>query len=619
MFVNPPDANNGDPFVAPLPKSQTTFPRGLFDTLPEFEISAGEINSGYSALADRIVAAMPHGLRVLAIDGFHGTDWAAFRSGIDAQLAKHNIFPEWWDVRDCLLPAEVIREKITPFLGGNDPLWGTHFPMGPDVFFDAEKIAKNRILAAMARGEASGKLTVFYGCGAGLVELFDQIWYIDVPKDEIQFRARRKEITCLGETENLPFGDFYKRTYFVDWPALNRHKRMLLPEIDCFIDLTDSAKPTAISGSDLRTALRELAETPFRPRPWFYPGPWGGKYMQGHMGLDPEQPNFAWSFEMIVPENGVTIAKNGVQLEFSFDCLLYQENRRVMGAAAAQQFKFEWPIRLDYLDTIDGGNLSTQCHPRPNFMRQNFGETYTQDETYYISNAKPDAKVYLGLTENCDPAEFRAALETSHRNGTELDFDKFVNSEPAKPHDLFLIPNGTVHCSGTGNLVLEISATPYIFTFKIYDYLRKDLEGNLRPMNIERAFENIYFDRRKNWVQENLLAKPQLLREGDGWREEVLYDKPFTFYNVHRAEFEREFEFDTADRGFAVNLVEGESVEIWGENGRKMPLKYLESMLIPAACGRVKIVNRGDRPCKMVLVFVRPTVGVSEPLNSPSD
>ncbi|MCB0265485.1 MAG: hypothetical protein KDH98_20250, partial [Calditrichaeota bacterium] len=389
MSVNSPDANTSDPFVAPLPKSQTTFPRGLFDTLPEFEISAGEITGGYPALADRIAGAIPHGLRVLAIDGFHGTDWAAFRSGIDAQLAKHNIFPEWWDVRDCLLPAEVIREKITPFLGGDDPLWGTHFPMGPDVFFDAEKIAKNRILAAMARGEASGKLTIFYGCGAGLVELFDQIWYIDVPKDEIQFRARRKKITCLGETEILPFGDFYKRTYFVDWPALNRQKRMLLPEIDCFIDLTDSAKPAAVSGSDLRTALRELAETPFRPRPWFYPGPWGGKYMQGHMGLDPEQPNFAWSFEMIVPENGVTIAKNGVRLEFSFDCLLFQENRRVMGAAAARQFKYEWPIRLDYLDTIDGGNLSTQCHPRPNFMRQNFGETYTQDETYYISNAKP--------------------------------------------------------------------------------------------------------------------------------------------------------------------------------------------------------------------------------------
>ena len=64
-------------------------------------------------------------------------------------------------------------------------------------------------------------------------------------------------------------------------------------------------------------------------------------------------------------------------------------------------------------------------------------------------------------------------LLDSEKNGTKVDIDSFVNSIDVKPHDLVSIPNGTVHCSGEGNLVLEISATPYIFTFKIYDYLRK--------------------------------------------------------------------------------------------------------------------------------------------------
>ena len=107
-------------------------------------------------------------------------------------------------------------------------------------------------------------------------------------------------------------------------------------------------------------------------------------------------------------------------------------------------------------------------------------------------------------------------LKESIEKEIEIDIEKYVNKLPSKVHDLFFIPNGTVHCSGEGNLVLEISATPYIFTFKIYDYLRKDLEGNLRPINIERAFENIRFERREKFVKENLISKPKLIKKGKG-------------------------------------------------------------------------------------------------------
>jgi mannose-6-phosphate isomerase class I len=460
-----------------------------------------------------------------------------------------------------------------------------------------------RIKASVYRGRKPGNLLIIYGTGAGLLELYDELWYIDIPKDLIQEYARNGEVTNIGTIEAFPFGTFYKRSYFVDWPALNRLKKQLMSDVDCLIDIQDPDHPSFIKGDDFRDALYELAQTPFRLRPWFYPGPWGGKFMQGHMGLDPEQPNFAWSFEMIVPENGVILESNGNRLEFSFDWLMYQENKRVMGEIAAKQFKYEWPIRLDYLDTIDGGNLSTQVHPKPDYIRTRFGETYTQDETYYIVTAKPGATVYLGLTEDCSPEEFKEALEQSVEKGIEVDVDKYVNKEISKPHDLFFIPNGTVHCSGEGNLVLEISATPYIFTFKIYDYLRRDLEGKLRPINLERGFENIRFDRRAKWVKENLIAKPVLLREGKGWKEYELYNKPFTFYNINRVEFERSFETATDGKAFAINLVEGEKVEIISENGRNSKLAFLESMLIPAAAGKLKVINKGKRPCKLVMVY----------------
>ncbi len=609
---------NLNPMMAPLPQDSRDYPRGLYDTFPTFPIGNNKLESGYKALAAAVAVACSRELRVLAIDGYNGVDWQTFKSEFNTALTDQDLKIQWMDIKNCLMDSTEIEALVKPFLGGDDPLFGTHFPMGMEVFFDPVKLARVRIDAAEAREYKTGNLTIIFGCGAGLIELWDRLWYIDIPKDVIQERAREREVTNLATDQAADsFGIFYKRSYFVDWPALNRQKRNLLDRIDCLIDLQDSANPVGISGDEFRNTLAQLGRSPFRVRPWFYPGPWGGKYMQGHMGLDPKQPNFAWSFELIVPENGIVLRSGDQNLEFSFDFLMFQENEQVLGPATAKRFIYEWPIRLDYLDTIDGGNLSTQVHPRPDFIRRNFGETYTQDEAYYIANAKPDARVYVGLTETCDLDEFQQALSKSEQEGVEVKIDKFVNSVPVKPHDLVLIPNGTVHCSGTGNLVLEISATPYIFTFKIYDYLRRDLEGNLRPMNIDRAFKNIRPERRTDFIRNNYLPQPRLVREGADWSEYILYERPETFYNIHRLEFESSVDLEMDGKAYAVNLVDGEMVMIKSTNGYVTTLARFESMLIPAGAEKVKFTNQGASSCKVVLVYIRETVGGGSALNIP--
>lgn len=608
-----------DPFIAPIPSDLEKYARGLYNPYPVFTITRGTIRSGYAALAKSIQDGLFDGLRVLVIDGYQGIDWVMFRSELDRALQVSGIKSKWINFSQCLSGEKEIYNRIESFLGDNDRIFGTHYPLGPEVFFDVNQIARMRIQASVYRGASTGQLTIIYGIGSSLVELWDQLWYLDIPKDIIQENARNRRVFNIGMSSYPGFEPFYKRSYFVDWPALNRHKRRLLPDIDLLIDFQKPGNPSSISGDDFRVNLTEISQSAFRVRPWFYPGPWGGKYMQGHMGIHPEALNIAWSFEIIVPENGVVFEDAGQQLEFSFDFLMYQENKKVLGKQTAAQFIYEWPIRLDYLDTIDGGNLSTQVHPRPNYIRENFGETYTQDESYYILNAKPGARVYLGLTENCDPDEFRAQLELSVKNGTPVNIDKYVNSEPAKPHDLFLIPNGTVHGSGKDNLVLEISATPYIFTFKIYDWLRKDLEGQFRPLNIERAWKNIRFERRGNWVKENLIAKPELIEEGPGWQKFLLTEQKKSWWAVHRVEFLREFSMVTNDTAYAVNLVEGERVVVITANGREYPLAYAESMIIPAAAERFTVKTHSKRLCKLLLVFVRPDIGKDEPLNNTGD
>ncbi len=585
----------------------TDWTKGHFNTLPAFRMGTGQLDAGYRALALEIRNQTKAGLKVLAVDGYHGTDWEQFRSELSAELFQLEVDAEWSSVEECLLEPHRLNEIIAPFLGGNDPIFGRLWPLGIEPFFDAVKIADLRTEAAIRRGTIDSIPLIVFGCGASLADCYDACWYADVSKEQIQASFREGKLDNWGAGESAAsFGAFYKRAYFVEWQALNRQKERLLSRLSRFIDMNDPGNPVSVSGDDFRTTLDDLSRTPFRPRPWFAPGPWGGQFMKAHMGLNPEEPNFAWSFELIAPENGVLISDDNHQLEFTFDYLLFRNSPAVMGAEASARFGNEWPVRFDYLDTIDGGNLSVQVHPAPDYIRKEFGETFTQDETYYISKAQPGAQVYLGLSENADPAEFRKALERSSKDGSEVDIDRFVNKFPAREHDLFFIPNGTVHCSGTGNLVLEISATPYIYTFKLYDYLRRDLNGNLRPINIDRGFDNIRFERKGNWVKENLIAKPKTLFEVEGSKELVLMDVPYMFYVIHRVDFDQECSWSTEGLAYMVNLVEGDRVEVVSENGRSSQLAYLESMVIPASTGNVRFINKGTQPCKLVKVFVRP-------------
>jgi hypothetical protein len=603
--------------MALLPENANSYPRGLYNAYPTFLVTRQRIHEGTVTLADRVLERLGGGLRVVAIDGFHGVDWGALQSNLQRALLAVGVRGRWLRMADALRSPAELQITAEPFLGGDDRLFGIHFPLGLECLFDARLMHELRVECARVRGRASSdEVLVLFGPGAGLVEVYDEVWYVDIPKDLIQDHARRKQIGNLGDPSVRGFEEFYKRSYFFDWPALNRQKKALLSSCDVFIDGRSVENPAWMTGEDFRAAMHELSGSPFRPRPWFMPGPWGGKFMMGHMGLDGSLPNAAWSYELIVPENGIVLERDGRRLECTFDSVMFLEHRRVLGAAA-DHFRHEWPIRLDYLDTVDGGNLSTQVHPRPDYIRGNFGETFTQDEAYYITIAKPDARVYLGLSENATRAEFERAVSQSEEEGVPVDIDRFVHSEPSRPHDLFLIPNGTIHCSGKGNLVLEVSATPYIFTFKIYDYLRRDLSGGFRALNIRRAFDNIRFDRTATWVRENLVARPRLLREGPGWKEYILADREESFYNIHRVDFEREFSYECVGRAFAANLVEGDRVSVIAQNGRDTQLAFLESMVIPAATGRFTVRPAGSRSYKLLLVYVRPGVGITDPLNMP--
>jgi mannose-6-phosphate isomerase class I len=575
------------------PARHPAVPHGQYDIYPGFPIGEDKIGLGYDSLARRLI-----GQRQMIVDGYGGVLWEHLRSRLDAALAQQGVRAAWVDVSSALRPEAQIDRLVAPFLGGDDPIFGTRFGGTLADFYDLAELAA-------LRPHPDAALTILYGCGSALAGWEGLLIYVDLPKNEIQFRSRAGSVRNLGATRPDDARRMYKRFYFVDWVALNRHKAELLGDIDLVVDEQRPDEPTWATGDDLRAALAQMSRNYFRVRPWFEPGPWGGQWIKAKVPQLPQDAlNYAWSFELIVPENGLMLESDGRLLEVSFDWLMYYDHRAVLGDCAAH-FGYEFPIRFDFLDTVEGGNLSVQCHPRPDYIRRHFGESFTQDETYYILDCKPGAEVYLGFQEDIDPAVFRAVLERSFRNAEPVEVERFVRKEPAHRHDLFLIPSGTVHCSGKDNLVLEISATPYIFTFKMYDWMRLDLDGRPRPLNIARAFENLDFGRKGERAHADLISQPRPLQAGDGWRLVHLPTHPEHFYDVHRFEFERQVEAETGGSCHVLSLVDGKSVWLETQNGMCRRFAYAETFVIPAAAGRYRLINEDSQPVMVVKAFMK--------------
>lgn len=576
-----------------LPLRHTPTAEGQYDIYPVFPVGEGQIHTGFSALAEMLTRHT-----TITFDGYVGVLWDDFQAKLDEALRANGLSVHWVNIADALKPEETINALVAPYLGGDDPIFGMRTELFLKDFFDLEKVAQ---LAPQSKAD----LNIIYGTGASLANWKGMLAYVDIPKNEIQFRSRAGSITNLGATQPRPPKVMYKRFFFVDWEILNVHKANLTARIDWIVDGQRPEEPVFMKGDQLRNSLKKMAHNYFRVRPWFEPGAWGGQWIKENIPQLPQDvPNYAWSFELIVPENGLILESNQILLEVSFDFLMYAEYKSVLGKWA-DVYQFEFPIRMDFLDTFEGGNLSIQVHPRPEYIRKHFGQSITQDETYYILDCEPGARVYLGFQEGVEPNQFQAALEKSQETKQKLDITQYVHSVPSHKHDLYLIPHGTIHGAGVDNLVLEISATTYIFTFKLYDWMRMDLDGKPRPINIERGMENLYFYRQGERVEQELIAQPQIIEKGQGYQVVHLPTHPAHAYDVHRLEFVDSITVDTGGSCHVMNLVEGRSVLLETENGLQTRFNYAETFVIPAAAGRYRLISPEGEAVKVLKVFFK--------------
>lgn len=570
-----------------------------YDRFPSTKFS-GAITQGWNAIR-AVLAECLKSESILAVDLYMGV----YEGELTGELNR--LSPALFiDTRELMKPECEIKAMTERFMA-EDVLFGYVTSAILDEYFDSEKLK-----AARAQVVAAAGTVIVLGTGAAMVVPENAtVVYADMARWEIQQRFRRHEVKALGvDNREDAVSLQYKRGFFNDWRVCDKYKDGLFDRVDYWMDTHMAGEPKMIDKATFFKGIEETAKSPFRVVPFFDPAPWGGQWMKEVCGLDADKENYGWCFDCVPEENSLYLEVNGVRFELPSVDLVLLKSREVLGEPVEARFGKDFPIRFDFLDTVGGGNLSVQVHPTTQFIREHFGMFYTQDESYYLLDAKEGATVYLGLKNGIDKDNMIEDLRKAQQGELVFDTDKYVNKFPAKKHDHYLIPGGTVHCSGSEALVLEISSTPNLFTFKLWDWQRLGLDGKPRPINVERGKEVIDWQRNEDYAREHLVNHLTDMASGDGWREERTGLHPNEFIETRRHWFTKPVPHCTNNSVNVLNLIEGEEAIVESPQGAFEPfvVHYAETFIIPACVGDYTISPYGKgigQECATIKAYVR--------------
>ena len=288
-------------------------------------------------------------------------------------------------------------------------------------------------------------------------------------------------------------GGSEQRLLFVDWPLLDRHKQALAGEIDLYVDLSEPEVPRSLDGEALRRSLHALAGSgrSARARP-SCPARGAASGSATSLGdrdrraeprvvvradhareRDPPRRRRRRRGRLRAPDGG-------------------ERRARSSGPSSQERFGASFPIRFDYLDTLERRPPLDPVPPdRGRTCARSSGSRTRSTRPTTSWTRAPARRSSSGCART--PTSTRSAPTPSARSSRDARSTPSATCRPiaAEQHRLYLIPAGTPHASGAGNVVLEISATPYLYTLRFYDWLRRDLDGELRPVHVEHAFANL--------------------------------------------------------------------------------------------------------------------------------
>ncbi|QGH36207.1 mannose-6-phosphate isomerase [Gracilibacillus salitolerans] len=556
-----------------------------------------QVWEGYENIAneiDKAIANINKEKRIITIECYPGVR----EQEVLQEFTNHLNFDLIINADNASYDAEKVTKIIERQLT-DDRVFGVMTPYSLADFFDSNKI---RLIQNQIEELEVGNVLI-YGVGASLISEYDLLLYADLARWEIQKRYESKEMgNWKANNRNADPLLKYKRGYFFEWRIADRLKKELLTNIDYLMDTNLENHPKMVTKEALLNGLQQAVARPFRVVPYFKPGVWGGQWMKEVCDLDRNEVNYAWAFDCVPEENSLYLDYGNIRVEMPSMNLVYYKPVELLGNRVHARFGLEFPIRFDFLDTMDGQNLSLQVHPPTEQIQEQFGMHYTQDESYYLLDAKDDAVVYLGFKENVDSNELLNDLQRANNGEISFPDEKYINKYPAQKHDHFSIPAGTIHCSGKNCMVLEISSSVYIFTFKLWDWGRVDLDGKPRPVHIENGKKALQWDRTKEWVDKNLINTVESISSGDGWMEEKTGLHEREFIETRRHCSTKVVHHNTNGGVNVLNLVEGEEAIVESPSNAFEPyvVHYAESFIIPAAVGPYTIRPYGKSEGKQI-------------------
>lgn len=546
---------------------------------------------------------------VVGLDGYISSRFEPFVNLMSQQLSGKQIRITAISIADYVKSSEELDALLHENLEEDrekDPvlLYGKLFHGKYEDLMKMEEVeALASALAAPA--EDVSELVIVYGWGAAIETLrkhFDLLLYFDVTPKCAILRARAGEFANFGDDLARPIRPLLRRCYYVDFEVAGRLRGDLLKgkAIDYYVTSDREADFKLLTRDAFDALCERLVKQPFRCRPVYLEGVWGGSYVTRYRNLPKSMRNCAWVFDLIPLEVSIVAKTDAYEVELPYYTLVQKEGVNIMGEACVKEFGGYFPIRFNYDDTYhSSGNMSIQVHSGHDYNVKNFNEFGRQDESYYIVATGHDAKTYVGFTETASPDEFIAEIKRSEKEFTTVDYKKYINAIDSKPGVQVMLPAGTVHSSGRNQLILEIgSLSVGSYTYKLYDYLRSDLDGVPRPIHTWHGERVLEKGRTTSWVNDNIVRPAQVVRQGEGFSEEIVGEHDLLYFSLRRLNFEKEIKGNTEGKFHVLALVDGEKVRVQSVSNPALFFEqnYLDVVVVPANMGEYVIKNLGDHP-----------------------
>ena len=288
---------------------------------------------------------------------------------------------------------------------------------------------------------------------------------------------------------------------------------------------------------------------------------WGGDKILHFKHLNTRIENVGESWEISGVKDSESIVSEGPWKGHSLNQLVGEMKQDLVGKENYERFGNEFPLLIKFIDARQ--DLSIQVHPTDE-IAQRKGKPHGKTEMWYVMDSAPGAKLFSGLKKQIAPEQYEQMVE----DGTICDA---LAQYEVKEGDVFFLPAGRIHAIGSGCFLAEIQQTSDV-TYRIYDYKRRDKDGNYRQLHTKEAAECINFN------VENDYRTHYVERQNQGV---TLVQCPYFSTAVYDLDEPMTLDYSELDSFVVLIVVKGEG-KITDNEGNKVSVKAGDTLLVPA-------------------------------------